>query len=571
MDFFEPARTRCLCKHGRAQNTLVQCVHSQAAMYFMKDSGSLDRTQKVLSTTPLSIIKMIWNRKWLLLSVWAILSAATLAVVHHLPPTYRAEVVVLVDSQKIPEHYVPSTVNTELQARLATISERILSFSNLQNVIDELSLYSRDRGSLSPDELVDRMRKDINIKFERGWMGNQAGAFRIAYSGENPTSVAQVVNRLSVLFVDENLRTREVQAVGTEQFIVAQLAEAKNTLDQLEAKVSQYKLSHSGELPEQEQSLISTLAQLRSILDANRDSLNRTQDAKIALENTLSMTEITRHALEKGLGQEKVESPPPPPPRQRLQSEILRERYASMLKRYAPNHPDAVALRRAIDAAIEEERSQQQQTPPVPARIETEATVASSNALQLDQARERIRTLKSEITQAEKELIGRKAEQDSILRDIATYQDRLGRLPLRELEMARLLRDYENSKNNYRVLFDKKLAAEMATDMEHRQKSERFTIVDPARTPVKPIRPNRPLFDAAGCLVGFALGGGLSLLLESRKAVFLGEWELPAGVVVLGRLPVVEILAHSGAESKNSGFWRRRLLRPQPLTAQPLQ
>jgi len=512
---------------------------------------------------------MIWKRKWLLLGVWVILSAATLAVVHHLPPTYRAEVVVLVDSQKIPERYVPSTVNTELQARLATISERILSFSNLQKVIDKLSLYSRNRRSLTPDELVDRMRKDINIKFERGWTGNQAGAFRIAYSGEDPNSVAQVVNRLSVLFVDENSRTREVQAVGTEQFIMAQLAEAKKTLDQLEAKVSQYKLSHSGELPEQEQSLISTLAQLRSILDANRDSLNRTQDAKIALENNLNMTEITRHALEKSLGQAQVE----PPLRQRLQSEVLRERYASMLKRYAPKHPDAVALRRAIEAALDEERSSAQQTPPAPARIEAEATVASSSTLQLEQTRERIRMLNSEIAQTEKELISRKAEQDSILKDIATYQERLARLPLREQEMARLLRDYENSKNNYRMLLDKKLAAEMATDMEHRQKSERFTIVDPARTPIKPIRPNRPLLNAAGCLLGLALGVGLSLLLESRKAVLLGEWELPDGVVVLGRLPMVEILTDSGAEPKNSGSWRRRLLRARPLTtsAQPLQ
>jgi len=534
----------------------------------MRNLESSDRPQRVLSTTPLSIIKMIWKHKWLLFGIWVIFSAATLAVVHHLPATYRAEVVVLVDSQKIPERYVPSTVNTELQARLAALSERILSFSNLQKVINELSLYPHDARKLSPDDLVDTMRKDINIKFERGWTGNQAGAFRIAYTGQDPNSVAQVVNRLSVLFVDENVRTREGQAVGTEQFINAQLAEAKKTLDELEAKVSQYKLSHSGELPEQEQSLISTLAQLRSILDSNRDSLNRAQDAKIALENNLSMTEITRHALEKGL--EPAPVVPSPAPRQKPQSEILQERYATMLKRYAPNHPDAVALRRAIEAAIDEERLSAQQTTPVPARIETDA---SSNALQLEQTRERARMLKLEIGQAEKELITRKGEQDAILKDIATYQERLGRLPLREQEMAQLLRDYENSKNNYRMLLDKKLAAEMATDMEHGQKSERFTIVDPARTPTKPIKPNRLLLNAGGCLLGLALGVGLSLLLESRNAVLLGEWELPASVVVLGRLPMVEISADSGANSKTSGFWRRRLVRAQPLTtsAQSLQ
>ena len=523
----------------------------------MKDSGPSDRRQNELSTTPLSIIKMIWKRKWLLLAVWAILSAATFVVIHRLPSTYRAEVVVLVDSQRIPEHYVSSTVNTELQERLAAISERILSFNNLKKVIDELSLYPRERNSLSEEELTDKLRKEINIKFERGWTGNRAGAFRIAYLGEDPNSVAQVVNRLSRLFVDENLRTREVQAVGTEQFIVAQLAEAKKTLDQLEAKVSQYKLGHSGELPEQEQSLISTLAQLRSILDANRDSLNRAQDAKITLENNLNMTEITRHTLEKSVQPAQVE--PAPPPRPSLQSEVLRERYRSMLKRYSPEHPDAVALRRAIEAAVEEERSGAHEVAPAAVPIKTAGDVAPSNALQLEQTREQARMLKSQIAQTKKELAGRKAEQDSILKEIATYQARLGRLPLREQEMAQLLRDYENSKNNYRMLLDKKLAAEMATDMEHRQKSERFMIVDPARTPTKPISPNRSLFDAAGCLMGLAAGAGLSLLLESRRAVLLGEWELPATVVVLGRLPVVEVIAHSEAASTTKwGFGTRR-------------
>jgi polysaccharide chain length determinant protein (PEP-CTERM system associated) len=524
----------------------------------MKHSALSDRSQTVLSTTPLSILKMIWKGKWLLLGVSTFLSAAAVEIVRHIPPTYRAEVVVLVDSQKVLERYVSSTVNTEVQDRLAAISERILSVGNLQKVIDEFSLYSRERKNLSAEELTNEMRKDINIRFERGWTGNRAGAFRIAYSGEDANSVARVVNRLSVLFVDENMRTREGQAVGTEHFIMAQLAAAKQTLDQLEAKVGQYKLSHSGELPEQQQSLMSTLTQLRTSLDAVRDSLNRTQDTKITLENNLSMAEITRHALERRLEQAQRE-PSPPPSRPMLQSEVLRERYASMLKRYSPNHPDAVALRRAIEAAIEEERSGTAQPAPVPASGRTEESTAA-NALQLEQTRESIRVLKSQIAQAEKDLVTRKAEQDSILQEIATYQDRLGRLPLREQEISQLLRDYETSRSNYRMLLDKKLAAEMAAEVERRQKPERFTILDPAPVPTKPISPNRPLLYAGGCLLGLAAGVGLSLLLESRQAVLLGEWELPRGVAVLGRLPVIECSPALGAKAPSR--WSPRFRKP---------
>src|ERR1035438_9617515 len=122
-------------------------------------------------------------------------------------------------------------------------------------------------------------------------------------------------------------------------------------------------------------------------------------------------------------------------------------------------------------------------------------------------------------------------------------EGKLSRLPVREQEMAMVTRDYEISKANYKSLLDKKLSAEMSTDMERRQKSERFTVIDPARVPEKPFKPNRPLFwsfgVAAGLLIGIALGGALEL----RHNVFLGEWELPAGVVVLGRLPYIDMTA----------------------------
>ena len=505
---------------------------------------------------------MLWKQKWVLLGIWAVLASASAVIVYTLRPTYRAEAMVLVDSQKIPERYVSSTVNTEVQDRLATISQQILSFSRLQKIIDDFSLYREYRKTLTPEELIEKMRKDISIKLERGWTGNRPGAFRVAYSGEDANAVAQVANRLSVLFVDENLRTREVQAVGTEEFITTQLAEAKKTLDDLEAKVSQYKVSHGGELPEQQASIISTLAQLRSLLDSSRDNLNRTQDAKLMLENNLSMTEISFHALERSVALQKNPPPPPAAPRAKTRSESLQEQYASMLKRYSPTHPDVQALRRAVDVAIEEERLNPPQ-PAAPVQTQVESAVAANYALQLEQAQERVRTLKSQIASAEKELVARKADQEKTIKEIASYQERLGRLPLREQEMAQLLRDYENSKNNYRILLDKKLSAEMATEMERRQKSERFTILDPARAPMKPISPNRPLLYTAGGILGLFLGAGVALLVEKRKGVFLGEWELPAEVMVLGRLPILDIMPAQGEEIKRRFFWRRKRLKSE--------
>jgi hypothetical protein len=123
-------------------------------------------------------------------------------------------------------------------------------------------------------------------------------------------------------------------------------------------------------------------------------------------------------------------------------------------------------------------------------------------------------------------------------------------LPLVEQQMASLTRDYENSKTNYKSLLDKKLAAGMATDMELRQQAERFTIIDPARVPEKPAKPNRLLLGGMGAALAIALGLLMGFVLEIRKNVILGEWELPADMVVLGRIPVIEMPAESAQWAK---------------------
>jgi len=126
---------------------------------------------------------------------------------------------------------------------------------------------------------------------------------------------------------------------------------------------------------------------------------------------------------------------------------------------------------------------------------------------------------------------------ERVLGDVAAVQGRMDKLPMREQQLASLTRDYETSKANYKSLLDKKLAAEMAANMERWQKAERFVMLDVARVPEKPTSPNRVMFMAAGLIMSLVLAAGVAFLLETRRNVFLGEWELPAGTVVVGRVP----------------------------------
>jgi uncharacterized protein involved in exopolysaccharide biosynthesis len=136
-------------------------------------------------------------------------------------------------------------------------------------------------------------------------------------------------------------------------------------------------------------------------------------------------------------------------------------------------------------------------------------------------------------------------------------QARLLQLPIREQQMAGLVRDYENSKADYQSLLGKRLAAEMATQMEKNQKSERFTVLDSARVPTKPVKPDRTLLGVGGWVLGLLVAVIGGLVFEFHKNVVLGEWELPAGTVVLGRVPrIVVVAAASGPGPSGNGNGR---------------
>src|SRR5262249_20369685 len=110
---------------------------------------------------------------------------------------------------------------------------------------------------------------------------------------------------------------------------------------------------------------------------------------------------------------------------------------------------------------------------------------------ELVHTRDQLAGLKAQIKGTETELATREAEQKRILKDMNSYQQRVERLPIREQEMAQLTRDYQVSKENYKSLLDKKMAAGMSLDMERRQQSERFIVLDRAQTPERPIKPEK--------------------------------------------------------------------------------
>ena len=141
-------------------------------------------------------------------------------------PVYRSETLILVVPQRVPDSYVRSAVTTKLSDRLQLISQQILSRTRLERIIQDFNLYAeeRRRGEAAED-IVERMRnKYVEVKIEQG------DAFRIGFIGTEPRTVMKVTERVASLFIEENLREREVLSEGTNQFLLAQLEDVRRRL-----------------------------------------------------------------------------------------------------------------------------------------------------------------------------------------------------------------------------------------------------------------------------------------------------------------------------------------------------
>src|SRR3954453_6187303 len=81
-----------------------------------------------------------------------------------LPSRYRSTTLILVQQPSMPKDYVLPNVTDDLQERLQSITQQILSRTHLLHVIDQFNLYAGGQKSLSQDEKVELTRKDIEIE-----------------------------------------------------------------------------------------------------------------------------------------------------------------------------------------------------------------------------------------------------------------------------------------------------------------------------------------------------------------------------------------------------------------------
>jgi len=485
----------------------------------------------------------IWKRrKWLAIVAFAAPAAIVIGFVISLPNVYRSTATVLVERQQVPEAFVQPTVTGELETRLQTMSQEILSRTRLADLITRFNLYPSLRGEMSMEDLVDRMRSDILIIMKSdGRSSSKTVAFTVSYRGTNPKTAAEVTNTLASFYVQENAKVRSRQATGTTAFLGIQLEETKKRLDVLERRVSEYTRRHIGELPQQMTSNLAAIEQLGAQLRLNGDRQTLAAARREALERQLRDAEMnpTVLALPSSLTTPSVRPPEPAA----LRLERLRQELTELRTQYTDKYPEVARVKAEIVAVERELKAK----PPAPGELAGTGVLAPPP----DPTVQRIKGVLSEI---DAELKALKNDEHRLQAAMARYQARVESTPQREQEFQELSRDYQTTKDHYQTLLKRHQEAQLAEGMEQRQKGEQFAILDQGIVPKRPAAPNRWMLFAMGILGSLATAGAAVWLAEQLDTSFHGLDEVRnfTPVPVLVNIPT--ILAPADITAKRRRF-----------------
>ena len=480
--------------------------------------------QNALGALPLKdYFDVAKRRKWWVILVAIAVFVGASVVALRLPNIYRAETVILVDPQKVPDSYVPTTVSTTVSDRLSTIRQIALSPTRLWALIQKLKLDERPDAPPDPQRLVQNLQKSITI--EVGDSGGQRlSSFKICAVSTNPQDSADVANKLAAMVINDNLQARKQQFTGTAEFLDTELNSTKRQLEAKEKEVQRIRSQNAMDLPESKQYHLEALNALRDQLRVSQDRLNQLQQSKAYLQSTMTVTAPTVDLDSGNVGPGPGVSP------YQTQIQKLETKLAELRVRYGPSHPDIRKLEGEI-SNMKNKAAQDTGIPDVQPEVQSMPTRKPS----------RNPVLEAQLSKIDDDIAAETKLQAQLEPQIAQHLSNLQRVPIFEQQLADQTRDYQALNAQYDQLLNKKLSAAMAKELDAQQQGERFVIVDYAAVPSRPYGPNRPLIILAGLLGGLLGGFALAIMVEMTDESVRSEQEASriVGKSVLAVVPVI--------------------------------
>jgi polysaccharide chain length determinant protein (PEP-CTERM system associated) len=479
-------------------------------------------------------LNLLLRFRWALIVSFCLAMAAGIIYALSVTPVYEASTLVLTMPPVVSSNIVRPIMTESLESQVTTISQQIKSRSNLENIISAFDLFSGpgNQGMFMEDKL-DRLRATIKVDLIQSRSRDGSNAFSISFQGTDPEKTMKIANKLASNFIDTNMEYREEKAVDTTAFLESELEGMRNKLAETEKQLSIFRNQHMGELPEQLQSNLQLLASLETQLNNRqerlRDERNRLMIAQNEVEQIRREAQGTRAVMgPTTAGQAQASGP--------MSLMQLREQLASLQGTYTDRHPDVVRLKGMI--------AEMEAREPAPNASEAQRGAASSPETLQSISSPLLREAVRRRMEAEASIASIQMEVNQINQQIRDYRLRIERTPQREEQLLSLNRDYENIKNSYNSLLSRKVEADMAVNIQRKNKGEQFRIIDYAKLPEKPVSPNMQRLFLMFIAAGLGIGAGIVFVYEffdqsvRKPEVLQARLSLP----VLMVMPAMELV-----------------------------
>jgi polysaccharide chain length determinant protein (PEP-CTERM system associated) len=482
----------------------------------------------MLGHRPLNVeeyLAILKRRAWIIVIPVVLLPIIAFGITFFIAPQYLSQTLILIETQKVPDSYVKPIISSDLDSRLASMKEQILSRSSLQPIIERYNLYGGK--SMTMDDRIDIARKSIEIKPITSEIAHSGGlpGFFVSFKAQDPHIAQLVCGEITSLFVGENLRSREVSAEGTTEFLKSQLDDAKRNLDEQDAKLAAFQRQYVGRLPGEESPNLNMLSSLNAQLEAATQALARMEQDKSYEETMLAQqAQNTQGVSQTGSPQGAA------PQAEQLELQGLIAQEADLTSHYTADYPDVIAVRRKIadlrrQIARTPTPSGTSSTPAAPSRYDSPA----------------VQQLRAQIHASEIGIQAKRQEQAEIQANERMYQDRIQSSPLVEQQFKELTRDYQTALGFYDDLLGKMNQSKMATDLEKRQEGEQFSVMDQPNLPDAPFFPKRSAFVVAGIVAGLGLGLLIVALIEYKDTSLRTERDITA----FTNLPTLAVIVYA--------------------------
>jgi uncharacterized protein involved in exopolysaccharide biosynthesis len=522
-------------------------------------------------------LDVIKRRKFSFLIPTVVVLVTSIVVALTLPSVYKATAKISIEAPEVSEDLVRTSPAGYIEERLAAIRERVLTYENLLDIVERFGLYTDLKDENTTQKFVEMVRE--NIEMERVTTEVQpermpktislTTSFKISFLGNEPDKLADVANHLASLFLNENARAREVKAQTTIEFLEMQLENLRAEIEQTEAQLAAFKEEHLSELPELMSLNMKTMDQLERQIDRQQRHIDDLVNRKIYLEGQLTLLEPVMYKVT--ADGRRILSP-------KEELELLRSQYLTLSASLSKQHPDVIKLKKKLDALESEVGSKQELNKlqrqlydkehqlallqkkvspehPDAVKLKKEVVFLRKQVKKLSERQTVFKlaedekpenpayiNLQTRIAGTEMDIAAAKRELVEFQEKYEDYRARIEKTPQVEQQYLDLKRNYDNAKAKYRETSNRLRAAIETKSVEEKRMSEKFNLVQPATTPVKPYKPNRVAIFLLGIVLAAGTGLGTGSLAEymDRSVSTADELAKIAGHKVLGVIPYWE-------------------------------